>query len=215
MSGSVGAVPAALLAFYRAHELPGIFLFLLIEEMGLPLIVPGDALIAAAGARGHRTTPEVLLVILVAAAAAALGSSVLYTLVRRGGQPLLARYGRYLHLTPERVATMERRFRRHGALAIVVGRLVPGLRTPTTVMAGLFGVPYCTFAPATAAAAVAWATLYYVLGAALERAWREVLLATAARAQSVAAVAVALAVVASAAAMVWTRRARWQTPPGG
>jgi membrane protein DedA with SNARE-associated domain len=111
-------------------------------------------------------------VIGVSALAAALGSSILYEVMRRGGRPLLARYGRYLHLDAPRVAQLERQFRRHGALAIFVGRLVPGFRTPTTIMAGIFGVPYRTFVPSTTLAAVIWAAAYFYLGAALERGWR-------------------------------------------
>src|SRR4030095_872499 len=122
-------------AWYAEHELPGLFLFLLIEEMGVPLLIPGDTLIIVAGAR-DRTVGSAILVIGASALAVALGSSILYELMRRGGRPLLDRYGRYLHLNPARVAQLERQFQRHGALAIVVGRLVPGFRTPTTIMAG-------------------------------------------------------------------------------
>lgn len=167
-------IPAAVQALYMAHELLGLFLFLLIEEAGLPLIVPGDTLIIAAGAQPERTLVSALQVILTAAAAATIGSSVLYAIVRRGGQPLLARYGRFLHLHAERIAWLEGWFRRHGPVAIVVGRLIPGLRTPTSVMAGLFGVPYRTFAPATALAAVLWALFYFVLGVVLGREWHAV-----------------------------------------
>jgi membrane protein DedA with SNARE-associated domain len=45
------------------------------------------------------------------------------------------------------------------------------MRTPTTVMAGLFGVPYRTFAPATSGAGVLWALIYFYAGAALEGIW--------------------------------------------
>lgn len=82
------------------------------------------------------------------------------------------RYGPYLHLHPDRVARLERQSQRHGAVAIVIGRLVPGFRTPTTIMAGIFGVPYRTFVPSTTVAAVIWAAAYFYRGAAMERGWR-------------------------------------------
>ena len=149
------------------------FVFLLIEEMGIPLVLPGDTLVMAAGAR-DRSLLDALTVCAVAALATIGGSSVLYAVARRRGRIFLDRFGRYLHLSPARIATLDRWFRRHGAVAIVVGRVVPGMRTPTTVMAGLFGVPYRTFAPSTALAGVIWALLYFYLGVALERAWRRV-----------------------------------------
>ena len=161
----------AFLAWYAGHEIPGLFLFLLVEETGVPLLIPGDTLIILAGSR-DRTLAGALVVIGVAALASTLGSSILYGLMRRGGRPLLDRYGPRLHLDAHRVARLERQFQRHGAIAIVIGRLVPGFRTPTTVMAGVFGVPYRTFVPSTTVAAVIWAAAYFYLGAALERTWR-------------------------------------------
>ena len=43
----------------------------------------------------------------------------------------------------------------------------------TGVMAGLFGVPYKTFAPSTTLAGVIWAAIYFYLGVGLERLWHE------------------------------------------
>ena len=167
----VGWLARAFFAWYAEHELPGLFVFVLVEEMGVPLLIPGDTLIIVAGAR-DRSFGAALMVIGASALAAAIGSSVLYGLMRRGGRPLLDRYGPYLHLHPGRVAQLERQFNRHGTLAIIVGRLVPGFRTPTTIMAGIFGVPYRTFVPSTTVAAIVWAAGYFYLGAALERGWR-------------------------------------------
>lgn len=206
---AIGLVPGALLAFYATHELLGLFLFLLVEEAGVPLLLPGDTLIIAAGARPDHTVTSMVLVVATAAAAATLGSSFLYALVRRGGRTLLARYGRFLHLNPERVASLERRYRRHGALAIVVGRLVPGLRTPTSVMAGLFDVPYRTFAPATALAAILWALLYFFVGRLLQDPWREVVDAFTGDVDSLAAIVVAILLIAGVAgALVWRRQVK-------
>src|SRR5207249_9163145 len=39
------------LGWYALHEPPGMFVFLLSEEMGIPLLLPGDTLVMAAGAR--------------------------------------------------------------------------------------------------------------------------------------------------------------------
>ena len=161
------------LGWYGAHELLGMFAFIGIEETGIPLFFPGDMLVMAAGAR-DRSIENALVVYLVAALATSVGSSVLYTVVNRKGRPFLDRYGKYLHLNENRIERLARWFRQHGALAIVIGRVVPGMRTPTTVMAGLFGVPYRTFAPATTVAGVIWALIYFYLGVGIERAWHQV-----------------------------------------
>ncbi len=162
-------IPGLLFGFYRAHEIPGLFVFLLIEEAGVPLLIPGDVLIIAAGARHNLPLTGAVLVILTASVAATLGSSLLYTLMRRGGRSRLLRRLPIHRGDNGHIATVERWFRQHGAVAIVIGRLVPGVRTPTTIMAGLVGIPYRTFAPATAIAAMLWALFYFFLGMVLQQ----------------------------------------------
>src|SRR4030095_1272193 len=78
-----------------------------------------------------------------------LGSSISVWLSRRGGRPLLLRYGRYFQLDAEKLARSEAFLQRRGFIAVVIGRLTPGLRVATTVAAGAFGVPYRQFLPAS------------------------------------------------------------------
>lgn len=169
----IESIVQLVLGWYTAHELLGMFAFIGIEEAGIPLFFPGDMLVIAAGAR-DRSIENALVVCAVAALATSVGSSALYTVVNRKGRPFLDRYGKYLHLNEDRIERLACWFQKHGALAIVIGRVVPGMRTPTTVMAGLFGVPYRTFAPATTVAGVIWALLYFYLGVGIERAWHQV-----------------------------------------
>lgn len=160
-----------ILALFAAHEFPTLFGLLLVEEMGVPLPVPGDLLIAYAGGRAGRSPLGAVAVIGTVALATALGSSVLYLISRRTGPAILTVMHRFLHLRPERVARMQTWFHQRGAVAIVLGRLIPGLRTPTSIMAGVSGVPYRVFAPSTVVAAVIWSTFYYFVGTALHRVW--------------------------------------------
>ncbi len=205
---ALAALGRAILAFVAAHQYPGLFFFLLIEEAGLPLPLPGDTLIMYAGVRSRDGGTIAALAILLVAAAATLGSSALYGLARRGGRPALARYGRFLHLHPERVDRMEARFRRWGIWAIILGRLIPGLRTPTSVMAGLFGVPYRVFAPSTALSALIWTLCYFYLGAFFEPQWRALLTVVTGDLDASVGIAVLLGLAALVVAAVWRRRPR-------
>ncbi len=194
------------MAFYFEHELLGLFLFLTVEEAGVPLwFLPGDTLVIAAGARSGRTPGGTVLILLAATLGVCLGSSVLYAIARRGGRPLLDQYGPALHLNASRVTTVEGWFHRYGALAIVVGRLIPGFRTPTTVLAGLLAVPYSVFAPATAVAAVLWAALYFFAGALLEATWRSAVATLAGDLDDIAGIAVLLILLAVGAGAVHRR----------
>src|SRR5437879_8117741 len=89
----------ALLSFYGANELLGLFLFLFIEEAGVPLwFLPGDVLVMLAGSRPDRTPGSVAMLLIAATAGVSIGSSLLYAVVRRGGPMLLDRHGHFLHL---------------------------------------------------------------------------------------------------------------------
>ncbi len=204
---SLSAAISALVGFYSANEALALFLFLTVEEAGVPLwFLPGDALVIAAGAQPGRTPGSTAMILLATILGVCLGSSVLYAIARRGGRPLLDRYGRVLHLDTDRVTTVEGWFRRYGAVAIVVGRLIPGFRTPTTLLAGLVGVPYSVFAPATAVAAVLWAALYFFAGALLEATLRNSIATLAAELDDIAGIAVFLIVLAVAIGAIHRRR---------
>jgi membrane protein DedA with SNARE-associated domain len=130
--------------------------------------VPGDLLIVYFGYRVVHT-PRPLLggaeVLATVVAAVLCGSMFLYVIAHRY-RWLLRRFGRFLFLNERRLEWTEGWVRRHGALVIIPGRLIPGLRVPTTIVCGSFGVPLRIFFPTMAASALIWATLYFVVGAA-------------------------------------------------
>lgn len=148
-----------------------LFSIVFVEEAGIPLPIPGDALVILAGAQAHKTVVYDMIILSISSLAVFLGSTVLYFVSRRSGL-LLLRYGRLVRLSRSRIERVELWFRRHGKSAIIFGRLIPGVRIPTTIMAGLSNVPFRVFAPANAIAAVIWSLFYFFLGAAVQREWR-------------------------------------------
>lgn len=125
-----------------------VFVLVLIEEAGVPLPLPGDLVMVVAGLRianGSMSLPATLLLLELATM---LGASLLYWLAARGGRPLLLRYGRYIHLDHARLDRAERWVKRRGAVAVIAGRIIPGLRMPTAIAAGVFGIRYPVFVSA-------------------------------------------------------------------
>lgn len=157
------------LSFFSAHELAAIFSLLTIEEAGIPIPIPGDTLLILAGARHPHTALYVASILAASTSAVFCGSSILYWIMRRNGRVLMTRYGRFIRLKPAHLERMERWFARRGRIAIILGRLIPGLRMPTTIMAGLSDVPYRVFAPTALLAAVIWSALYFWLGVLITR----------------------------------------------
>lgn len=155
--------------FLSTRQYLALFLLLGIEEAGVPLPLPGDTAIMFLGYRVSLGLANPLLVILDITLATLLGSSLLYYVSRRLGRPAIVRFGRYIRLDEDRLSQIEGWFAKHGVPAIVFGRMIPGLRTLISIAAGIFEIPYRSFAPATALSAFLWAVLYMLLGVILTK----------------------------------------------
>jgi membrane-associated protein len=142
------------------------FVVLYLEESGVPLPVPGDIFVLYLGQAGAGRPALLVLYWLGVIVTVVLGSTNLYILSRHLGSRILeGRLGRLIHVTPERLAKAEEWFRRYGALTVIFGRHVPGLRIPITVAAGVFQFPYHIFVPSVAVSTAIWAGVWIVLGA--------------------------------------------------
>ncbi len=145
-----------------------------IEEAGVPLPVPGETVIILGGYQASRGGASLLLLWLVGYVATMAGASTLYWVARLGGHPLVVRFGRFLRITPARLARVEGQMRDYAPFAIIVGRLVPGLRILTTVAAGVFRVPYVTFYVATSFATAVWLSAFLAIGWFLGDQWEAI-----------------------------------------
>jgi membrane protein DedA with SNARE-associated domain len=145
----------------------GLFLVILAEEGGIPLPIPGDLFIAAMGFLAHQGRASFAPTAAVVTTATVIGATVLYLVSRHAGRPLLVKVMRRFGFTEAREQRLEGWLTRHGATAVVVGRLVPGLRIVMTVVAGVLRLRHRTFVVGTFFAGLLWSTIYFWLGWAL------------------------------------------------
>jgi len=144
------------------------FVLLYIEESGVPMIIPGDFVVMWVGYHIPREITSWVAAWLGLTAMVVLGSSNLYFISRKWGRSMLdRRLARILHLTPQRMERAEGWFIRWGAWALIFGRHVFGLRVPLTVAAGIFRLPYPTFALSVALSSAAWIAMFLFLGVAV------------------------------------------------
>lgn len=147
------------------HSFGAILLAVIIEELGLPLPIPSDVMIVFAGTLAGGFGPQFWAFFAALALASAVGGSGLYLVVRRGGRPLVDRFGRYVHLGPERLNFAESMLARSGWGGIALGRAVPGLRYATVIACGLFKVPYLRFVTAHLVGSSVYVGVFLALGA--------------------------------------------------
>lgn len=203
---------ASILGFLARWKYLGAFVGIFLEESGVPLPVPGDVYIAALGAAGRAGHANFLLTTLVVFAATMSGSAILFEVSRRLGHPLLRRMGRRFGFSERRAERVEVWLNTHGAVAVALGRLVPGFRIVLTVAAGALQMSRVAFLLGAAAASILWAAIYYWLGYALGAGVATVLKSAAGRAihnpEVVAVVVVAIVVTAATVAgtIIWRRK---------
>src|ERR1700682_3887962 len=106
---------------------------------GAPLLV-GVAALAAVDRTGTLQAP---LASVTLGIAAVLGNTVNYSIGRAIGPPAFS--GRYRLLKVQYLRRTEEFFRRHGAMAILVSRFVPIIRTCAPFVAGVGRMPYARF----------------------------------------------------------------------
>ncbi len=142
----------------------GVFVAIFAEEAGVPLPLPGDLFIAALGAAGQARLSSFAMASIIVFVATIGGTSILFETSRRLGQPMLMKIGRRIGFTEQRAERVERWLERRGAVAIVLGRLTPGLRIVLTVAAGALRMRRDVFMAGTAIASLLWVAIYYWLG---------------------------------------------------
>jgi membrane protein DedA with SNARE-associated domain len=147
------------------HSFLAILLAVMIEELGLPSPIPTDLMIVFAGTTAGESVPRLALYFVALTLASAIGGSGLYAIVRRGGRPLVNRYGRYVHLGPEQLARAEALLARGGWGAIALGRMIPGLRYATVIVCGLLKVPFARYFTAHLAGSSVYVAAFLALGA--------------------------------------------------
>jgi len=138
---------------------------LFIEEMGIPLpMFPADALLVTAGLLIASGSDRPWVLAPLVALSDFAGAVVGYAWARAvGGREIMSLAGRFgVEAALERVMG---RLRRHGAVGVFVGRLVPGTRVYTNLVAGAAGIPPQVFVPVLAPSVVIWAGSVMALGA--------------------------------------------------
>jgi membrane protein DedA with SNARE-associated domain len=119
------------------------------------------------GAQIHDGLAAYVVLALAGTAGYVAGSAAGWLLGIRGGRVLIERYGRRLHLGPERMARAERWFARFGAGAVFVGRLTPLVRSFVSIPAGVLRTPPVSYFAQTVAASLLWCFGFAAAGWAL------------------------------------------------
>jgi len=137
------------------------------ESCGFPfpseVIMPTSGLLAASG---HM---NLVAAIFAGAAANLVGSLIAYGIAARWGEPLLLGPGRYIGIRRHHLEIADGWFRRWGLLAVLLGRVLPVIRTYISFPAGLARIDLAKFSLLTFVGALPWCAALAIVGYALGR----------------------------------------------
>lgn len=113
----------------------GIALLMAIESACIPL--PSEIIMPFAGYLVSTGRFDLYLAATAGAIGCNLGSIVAYEIGKRGGRPLAERWGRYVLVGPGELDMADRFFARFGGIAVLIGRLLPVIRSFIAFPAGV------------------------------------------------------------------------------
>jgi membrane protein DedA with SNARE-associated domain len=151
----------------------GIFSLLVFGIVGLP--VPDEWLLTFSGYLVFKSTLSFIPTFAAAFFGSACGITVSYTLGHLFDTYILLKYGRYVHITPERLARVHTWFERRGRWTLLIGYFIPGVRHLTGYVAGASELSYSSFALFAYTGAFCWAAVFITLGYVLGEQWNRVL----------------------------------------
>ncbi|WP_277969448.1 DedA family protein [Sphingomonas echinoides] len=121
----------------------GIALLMAIESACIPL--PSEIIMPFAGYLVSVGRFNLYWAATAGAIGCNLGSIVAYEIGKRGGRPMAERWGRYVLIGPGELDTADRFFARFGGIAVLIGRLLPVIRSFIAFPAGVARMPLIPF----------------------------------------------------------------------
>jgi membrane protein DedA with SNARE-associated domain len=155
----------------RAGGYWGVALLMAIESACIPL--PSEIIMPFAGYLVSTGEMNLYLAATAGAIGCNLGSIVAYEIGKRGGRPLAERWGRYVLVGPSELDLADRFFNRWGAAAILIGRMLPVIRTFIAFPAGVARMKLIPFHVYTFIGSWPFCFLLALIGAKLGSAWHD------------------------------------------
>jgi membrane protein DedA with SNARE-associated domain len=123
--------------FLEVYGLAAIFVVMLLKAAGVPIPIPGDAILLATSARaaeGKLVLWQAFVALLIALV---VGGFFQFMIVRGPGHTLIERYGRYLGLTQSRIDVVARRLQKGGPVGVGIAIMTPGVRSVAIPASGI------------------------------------------------------------------------------
>jgi membrane protein DedA with SNARE-associated domain len=126
---------ALLVGAITAGGYPAVILLMAIQSACIP--IPSEVIMPLAGYALAHSQLDLIILATVASLASNLGSIPAYWVGARGGRPMVERYGSYLLLSRHDLDRVDHFFNRFGSITVLIGRMLPIVRTFIAFPAGV------------------------------------------------------------------------------
>ena len=150
------------LDFFVHYAYPILFLWVLVEQLGVP--IPSIPLLLTAGTLAGTQKLNLAAAVIPVLIACVIADSVWYFLGRRYGGAVLKLLCRFSFESDTCVNRTEGYFQRRGPVTLLFAKFVPGLGTVAAPIAGQTGMPYPRFLLWDLAGSVVWSLAYLLAG---------------------------------------------------
>lgn len=148
----------------------GVALLMMLEHVFPP--IPSELIMPLAGYTAAQGKLSLTGVIVAGSLGSVIGTSLWYWLGRRLSrrrlEMLVARHGRWFTTDVEGLHQAEAYFEKYGRLAVLLGRVIPTVRTLISVPAGVVNMPLLPFLLLTSIGSTLWTALLTIAGYLLQ-----------------------------------------------
>jgi membrane protein DedA with SNARE-associated domain len=167
-------VSSELALYITRYGYVAIFLFVLLQELGVPNPVTNEFVLLFSGYLAFSGVLNLWLVFLTAVSADCIGTTILYAVFYAFGEYIMNHRPRWFPLSPADIDRIVHTISERQQWGIYVGRLIPFLRGYVSVAAGLLAIRPKIFLPAVIVSAITWSGGYVIAGRLLGPYWEQV-----------------------------------------
>jgi membrane protein DedA with SNARE-associated domain len=160
---------ALLVGAIAAGGYASVILLMAIQSACIP--IPSEVIMPLAGWALAHSQLDLILLATVASLASNLGSIPAYWVGARGGRPMVERYGSYLLLSRHDLDRVDSFFARFGSIAVLIGRMLPIVRTFIAFPAGVAKMNQLRFHIYTFIGSWPWCYVLAYIGMKLGAQW--------------------------------------------
>lgn len=162
--------------FIAQYTYVAVFVLMLAESACIP--VPSEVIMLLGGALASGAvagaSPSLAGIVIAGVLGNVAGSYVAWAVGRYAGQAAARRWGRRVGIREREIDRVTAWFERHGSVAVLVGRLIPVVRTFISLPAGFAAMPPARFGVYTTLGCIPWTLGLAVAGYELGANWEGV-----------------------------------------